>query len=282
MFIITEGIRNLLHSRTTSVFAVIVITISLIIGGWFFIVNVKVQEAVRYLESGMEVELFLEDSLGEDAVNIINTLLTKNPSILSVTYVSKDSAAAIFSKEVGKNISTLFGDYPLPASFRIRLNPAVIYPGAIDSIIIHLKSILGVTDIVEQRAYLLKLAHYRTVIWTLHLIIIIIVFGIAFILLINTTRLSILSRRKLIEILLLVGAREGVIMGPFLVEGFFLGLISGLLSIGFTYGLLWVLNEIVLLYLKVSWYIYLGEIVAGCVIGVFGNFFALRRYIRKL
>jgi len=282
MFIITEGIRNLIRARLTSALVIVVITISLIIGGWFFIITAKVQEATRYLESGLEIELFLDDSLSEDAIKTIQINLEQTPRILSAAFISKDSAAALFSQEVGKNIRTLFGDNPLPASLKVRLRAEGLQHTTIDSITLSLKTIPGVTDVIERKEYLIKLAHYRKTLWILHIITTIVLFSISFSLLINATRLSIYSRRKLIEILKLVGARERFISGPFIVEGCLEGLIAGILTSGITFGLLNLISYTTSLKIDTPHYFYAGILGAGCLIGIGGSCYALSRYLRKL
>ena len=112
---------------------------------------------------------------------------------------------------------------------------------------------------------------------------------IAFVFINNTIRLAILARRKEIAIMRLVGASNGFIRGPFLMEGALHALIGAALAIGCVellrrLALPEVANALVWLPVNVETrtvlIIYLGLLVAGLVIGLLGSALAMRRYLK--
>ena len=105
----------------------------------------------------------------------------------------------------------------------------------------------------------------------------------------NTIRLAILARRKEIAIMRLVGASNGFIRGPFLMEGAMHAIIGSLLAIGsieliHRVALPKVQSALTFLPMDVAGQtyvlIYVGLLVAGLVIGLIGSAFAMRRYLK--
>ena len=105
----------------------------------------------------------------------------------------------------------------------------------------------------------------------------------------NTIRLAIMARRKEIAIMRLVGASNGFIRGPFLMEGALHALIGSLLAVGVLqvlrmYGIPKLQSALSFLSLDVSGntyiMIYIVLVVAGLVIGLLGSAFAMRRYLK--
>ncbi|MEG2746783.1 MAG: FtsX-like permease family protein, partial [Gordonibacter sp.] len=105
----------------------------------------------------------------------------------------------------------------------------------------------------------------------------------------NTIRLAILARRKEIAIMRLVGASNGFIRGPFLMEGALHAIIGSLLAVG----MLELLRNLALpklqsalqflplqLDLNSFLMIYAALILAGLIIGLFGSALAMRRYLK--
>ena len=105
----------------------------------------------------------------------------------------------------------------------------------------------------------------------------------------KTIRLAIMARRKEIAIMRLVGASNGFIRGPFLMEGALHALIGSLLAVGVLqvlrmYGIPKLQSALSFLSLDVSGntyiMIYIVLVVAGLVIGLLGSAFAMRRYLK--
>ena len=282
MFVILEGIRNLARAKLTSFMVILVIGTALLVGGWFFIITLKLRESSDIFESAMEFEAFLQDTLSEESIDLLRSELESNPAVSSVHFISRDSAAAIFFKDTGEDIYTLTGENPLPPSFRIRFAPGVLIPENIDSVLASISSYRGVEDTIAQRELILTLLRYRRIIWITHIGAGIVICIIAFLLISNATKVSILSRKKSIEVMKLVGATNSFIKRPFLIEGLIEGFIGGILSSLLTLGFGVLFHIITKVTIPIPYVLIYYLIAAGSLLGIFGSNFAVRRYLKVL
>lgn len=279
LFIIAEGLRNLSRSKLAGFVVISVIGVALLIGGWFFVVTLELRNSSEYFGSITEVEAFLQDTPSADSVERLRKEIISNPGVVTAYYISKDSAEAIFLQEVGEDVNSLFGENILPPSFRIQLKPELIVPEKIDSVVNSLSRISGIDEVVVQRDMILTLMRYQKIVWIVHIALSIAAGTSSLILLFNVTRLSILGKMKSIELMKLVGATNSFIKGQFLIEGIVTGILGGVLSSLLSMGFLSFIESVAGLSISIpgNYPIYL--IAAGCLLGMLGSNFAVRRYL---
>ena len=255
------------------------IAFSLLNCGLFYVTAIKLKESSDLLESAAEIEAFLEESLPPEQVELLSDALLKSPGVKSLHYISKDSAAVLFSQEIGEDIYRILGENPLPASFRIGIDPEMLNRSSIDTLVALVSGLSGVDEVVAQREFIFDLFQYRTTIWILYSIIGVAFISITTILILNTTKLSIISRKKSIEVMKLVGASNSFIKGPFLVEGFVQGLMGGFLSGAITTALVHTANYLLDLSLSITTGMLLFMVMGGCFLGVSGSYRAVCKHI---
>lgn len=280
MFILIEGLRNLAHAKLASFMVMLAIGTALLTGGWFFIVTIKLHDSSDFFERAAGIEVFVDETLSAEATAKLKSELEGNPGVIAVRYISKDSAAAIFLEEVGEDIRTLTGENPLPPSFRIHLKTGILTPAKIDSVIASFSTYSGIVDIFTQRELILKLMQYRKMILLAHISIGIVIFIVAFLLITNATRLSIMYRKKSIELMKLVGAKNRYIRGPFIIEGFIEGLCGGILSIFISRGFVSAFQLVTGVNISVPENVLYYMIATGCLLGIIGSNIAVRRFIK--
>jgi cell division transport system permease protein len=201
-----------------------------------------------------------------------------------VRFVSKDSALAKARQDL-PDVGDMFSDLtvnPLPASLEILLLPDARTEAALESISKAAEAYPFVEDVVFGRDWTEKLFALRRVAG-----VTVGVLGIAFAvvatLIIGTAlKIAIYARRDEIHIMRLVGARDGFIRLPFLLEGAVAGLIGGVLAALLTYATYRVIFSFlfVLSWIPASW-VAIG-VVAGGVFGVLASGFSLRRHLREV
>ncbi len=237
------------------------------------------------LRQQVEVEVFLED-LDQQTTDEIGARLQQIEFVESMSYISKDSAAAIFMEEFGVGGESLANLRFLPASFRLIISGDVDIQEA-DEMVSEISEWRGVEEVKFNLALLQMLQSRIELTAITGGVIAIMVILAAIALVFNTIRLTIYSKRELIRAMKLVGATNGFIRRPFLVEGIIQGLLagiaaSGLLVLLFSYLIPAYVPQFGILEWPYGRWYYLtgGVVVLALVMGWWGSRWASRKFIR--
>lgn len=177
------------------------------------------------------VEAFLPESLPEDSLKVIRTHLQHTKHIGSVTFVSADSALADFRRHFSGEMLDLVEGNPIPPFFRVTLADDSRDPAAL----IELKNALSREDYFEEVQapveWVEKIAawKFRMVFWPI-CISVLLLFTLSLIIC-NSVRLSLLSRRLLVENMKYAGGSHFFIEFPFVMQGVIQGLVGSGLAV---------------------------------------------------
>jgi len=277
--------------------AITTVAITLFIVGFFLIIIYDVQGVLASVKSQVEVAVYLKDNITGDLKNYLENEIKGWEEVSEVVYISKEGALEKFKTEnAGSEILKEIQGNPLPASFEIRLKS----PEKVDQIALRFVAkdgeyVEGVDEVIYGQNYVQKIFSITAIAGSIAFLIIIILLLAAVVLIFNTIRLSIHSRRKEIEVMKLVGATNWFVRIPFIFEGFFEGFVGSLMSAVLLYFItnyLLIKGEKALadtMHVKdlailgngnIMLYIYAGMLIIGCLLGVLSSAFALKRYIR--
>ena len=285
-YIIKEGFAGLSRARLAAFTSIFSLFIAVFLIGLMVRVGMNAYDLAQVLQQQVEVEVFLEELDGE-STEVIRERLNQFDFVESLTYISKDSAAAIFREEFGLGGESMASLQFLPASFRLTIHPDTAIE-EVDSVVRDLEEWEGV-DEVKFNLALMQMLQSRIEMTalaggTLALLVIL----AAIVLVYNTIRLTIYSKRELIRAMKLVGATNAFIRRPFLFEGFLQGVIAGLFACGLIYALFTWLVPTYLPQLDVlgwpfgEWYYLLGGMMgASILMGWWGSRWAARKFIRR-
>jgi len=277
--------------------AIITVAITLLIVGFFSIIVYDIQGIISSVKSDVELAVYLEDDISDELRTHIENYIVNWEETKKLEYVSKEQALERFKeKNEGSDILKEIQGNPLPASFEISLKD----PEKIDRVALRFydkdgNCIEGVDEVIYGRKYVNTLFSITAIIGTIAFLIIIALLLATVVLIFNTIRLSIYSRRKEIEVMKLVGATNWFVRIPFLFEGFFEGFTGGAVSIILLYFICKFLlirgERVIVDTMRIKelaivgsssfiLYIYLGVILLGGLIGVLSSAIALRRYVK--
>ena len=277
--------------------AITTVAITLFIVGFFLIIIYDVQGVLASVKSQVEVAVYLKDNITGELKTYLEDEIKGWEEVSEVVYVSKDAALEKFKEEnAGSEILKEIQGNPLPASFEIRLKS----PEKVDQIALRFVAkdgayVEGVDEVIYGQNYVQKIFSITAIAGSIAFLIIIILLLAAVVLIFNTIRLSIHSRRKEIEVMKLVGATNWFVRIPFIFEGFFEGFVGSLMSAVLLYFItnyLLIKGETALadtMHIKdlailgsgnIMLYIYAGMVIIGCLLGVLSSAFALKRYVR--
>ena len=259
-----------------SLASVSTVALSLLVLGMFLLIFINTNNLAQYLESQVQITVYMEDSVEAPGLSDMKQTLENLPGVLSVTEVSKQEALSRFKERLGqqeKLLHSLGTDNPFPNSFEVqvdrpdRINETAKFGQEIVEHIFQMTKILRIGGVVL--VILLALA-------TLFIIA-------------NTIRLTVFARRKEVNIMKYVGATDWFIRWPFILEGMTLGFFGALIAnfvINGTYAALLSRIYATLAFLPMVpaypmlTYVDISIILAGTAIGAAGSYISLRKFLK--
>lgn len=235
---------------------------------------------VRHLKSQIEMEVFLKDGIGDKIVQSVRGQLQSFEEIERVNYISKEDALKNFKTEFGEDVVAVLGENPLPASFQLKLKPEFHEHTKVEQLQNSIEAIAGVDDVIYRYDLLQLIVKYLKILVIITFIVGGILFFTSILLISNTIRLSIFSKRESIKIMGLVGATPSFIRRPFVIEGALQGGFGALLAI---IGLL--LGAKIFAFFLPGFRISFGLtnyglLIWGILLGSIGSWVSIRRYLQ--
>lgn len=262
------------------------ISISLVL----FIVGVIVmlyQSTSYYAKQSQEnisMSVILQDSIENKDVDRLTKYLNSTPYVHKVEYISKDSALTEHIQALGDDPSQLIGYNPLNASLEVYLKADYSNVDSIQKIIIpKVSHFNGIEDIIYQEDVLDMLTKNIKRLSILFSFIALILLFISIVLINNTIRISIYSKRFIINTMQLVGARNGFIRKPFVKRAMINSLIASILALILLAGTIYFIQSQLSINV-IQLEIYLPVIVVVFIISFLINYIAtvaaVNRYLR--
>ena len=181
-----------------------------------------------------EIEIFMYDDITDDQLVAIEDAVRSKEGVLSILYKSRDQALEGYKEQWGEDAYLLDGleeDNPLPNSYTVQLKD-VKYA---DIIVDEVRQMEGVEKINYYKEIIDKLMLVANYIRVGGMIVIAALVSVSVFIISNTIKLTVTSRSREIGIMKYVGATNGYIKGPFVIEGILFGLMGALLSIAVVY-----------------------------------------------
>lgn len=286
---------------TTVLGAVVTIFLSLFIIGVFILASAMINNMIGSVEDEVTIQAFLSDSVTEDQIQAYANKVSGWDNVESVTIRTKEEALEQYQSQMSNRnatdaITALDGENPLPASLVIKLDDPQQVEATADKIVAD-SDFAAICDSKDQpssdvnygRETVEKLFSVTNYIRIAAIVLVALLTFVAFVFINNTIRLAITARRREIGIMRLVGASNGFIRGPFLLEGTLEAIIGALLAIAaLVGGLNALLPKLASNMAFLSFSVPTSTVMAtsglllaiGVVIGLFGSAIAMRRYLK--
>ena len=180
-----------------------------------------------------EIEVFLQDDLSSEALDNIEDSVKNNPGVISIMFRSKDQALEIMKADWADESYLLEGleENPLPDSYIIKVNDIVLA----DKLVNNVKALDGIEEVKYYKDVIDKLLIFAGYIQFAGIVIIGILIFVSIFIISNTIKVAVSSRRREINIMKYVGATNGYIRGPFIMEGVLFGILGAIISIAVVY-----------------------------------------------
>jgi cell division transport system permease protein len=232
-----EALLSFRRAPLLSGLAVTTIGFALFVLGLFSLVALNLRQALSGVAERVEVVMYLQRGTPVDVVTVAIGDIQAFPEVEGVTYVTEEQALERARSELVEfqGVFADLTDNPLPASLEIRLAQGYRDAEHVATVADRLTGFRFAEDVRYGGDWVEKLDRLRDIAAAVGFVI-----GIAFaaaaVIIIGTTiRMTVLARNREIHIMRLVGATDGFIRRPFLLDGAIKGVLGGLLAIALDY-----------------------------------------------
>lgn len=228
-YFVKEAVKSMRRNGLMTIASISTVALSLFILGIFTCGVVNLDNLASNLESQVEVSVYLQDNLTTPEIMDVGKKLKAMPGLAKMEFVSKQEALQCFEQRLGDQkdmLQALDGNNPLPNAYVLTFEtPEQVKDTA--ATVTKFKGVDSVhygQDVVEQIFKITQIIRIGGII-----LIVFLACATLFIIS-NTIRLTVFARRKEIAIMKYVGATNGFIRWPFLLEGVILGFIGAAIA----------------------------------------------------
>jgi len=272
-------------------------TLLLTLMGVFIYFMWSANKKSKEIKEQLSLDILFHENVDESVVKMMEKKLKAMSEVVkNADYVSKEDARELMMKHVGNDaFEILDGVNPLPSSIHVNLSASYVNPDSAQ--LFASKITKGNEHIISEVSYnKAQFLEIGTVFKNFEIIMLFVAISlliISILLIYNTIRLAVFSKRFLIRTMQLVGAKSSFIRKPFILKAFFQGFLSGLTSILFLVSLWYTFTNInpniitklsadeQLLKREIIDFVILscGIIFTGILVSVLSTYFALNKFI---
>ncbi len=289
-YLFREGVKSLWKNRTMSIASIAVLISCLLLTGVAGLLTLNLSTNMENIEGNNTISVFLQDDISSIMAVKVGEDLRKIDNISDCTFVPKEDGLVTMMQKLGGD-STLFealqGDEnPLPDSYEISMADLSKYDETISAI----EAVDGVDRISNYRDVAIKLSNLDRLVRYASIALVLVLGVVSLFIISNTVKVTMFSRRMEISIMKSVGATNGFVRIPFIVEGLVIGVLSGAISATILYFAYDKAVEIVygivpfLTFVDIQPYtglLYLAYIVVGMLFGMLGGVISIGRYLKR-
>ncbi|QBH98285.1 cell division protein FtsX [Limnobaculum zhutongyuii] len=283
---------DMLRQPLATFMTVMVIAISLTLPSLCYLVWKNVNYAASQWYPTPQITVYLDKKLNDKAADDISSQIKVLDGVESINYVSRDNALSEFREWSGFGSALdMLSDNPLPALVIVSPKTDFLGSDALVKLRDNIGQIPGVTEVKTDDSWFSRLSALTHLVGNISGTIAILMIVAVFLVIGNSVRLNIFSRRDTISIMKLIGATDGFILRPFLNGGMLLGLFGAALSLIMSQALVWSLDASVAETAKVfgtlfsinglSWDESLLLLVVAAMIGWVAAWLATVRHLRQ-
>ncbi|MBQ6634314.1 MAG: permease-like cell division protein FtsX [Ruminococcus sp.] len=293
-YLVNQGVKGIWKNRMMTFASFCILLVSLLMVGIAVLLEMNLTKIISGIENKSEVVVVIKDGTSQADIDKLEQDLKAAVNINSVSFYSKDAAWKNMMKDMTEEEKDLFDyadDNPLPDTFKVTVKD-IKRMGETTTQIETFANVDSTQSPTELADFLISIRRVLTIVGFAVIMALVIV---SLVIISNTTRASVFSRRKEINIMKYVGATNSFIRIPFFVEGMIVGIVAAvaaLLLTKFSYeGVynvfnndfgLWKVLGVQNLYKFGDLYLYvaLAYIGAGAIIGAIGTSISTGKHLK--
>ena len=231
LYLISEGLKNVWRHKMTTFTAVFSLFLALYFVGLLATVGENTKSILQYLRSKYKIEVFFKQNIDLKLAKEVSDLILEIKGVRSSTVINKDDAVRIFKDQFGEDILGILGYNPLPVSAVVNLKRNSEEVLDATPIVNKIKKMNGVEEVRYQGHLIKKIERTYARVMKIFPWVALVFISVAVLVIYNTVKLSIFSRKDLINSLKLIGATRLFIQMPFIFEGLIDGIIATIVSV---------------------------------------------------
>lgn len=283
-YALREALSAFRRTPLLTALSVIAIAFALFVIGLFGLTAFNIRRAIEKVEEKVEIVAYLTDETTDAQRVGAEGEIRALPQVAGLRYVTKTEALATAMAEMDefKDIAADLENNPLPASFEVRMKPGNRSPELVERVAKRIQAYPFVEDVRYGRDWLNTIYMLRRIAGGVAMVIGGAFALVAAIVIATAVRITVFARREEIGIMRLVGATDGFVQRPFLLEGLASGLMGGLLAAGLTWTTYKLLGSTMFSveWLPGQWIVL--TVLGGTAFGLLSSLIAVRRHLSQV
>ena len=227
-FLLGQGIKNIFTHGFMSFASVAVITACLFIMGCFSLLTLNIDNMIAEMQSQNRVIAYVDENLSEDEARALESKVSGVKNIETCEFVTREEAMTSFESDYDADLFENIDS----SVFRHRYVLSLTDLSLMQETKADLENIKGIADVRAHLDYAEKFVTLRNIVSIVSVILVVTLFVVSLFIMTNTIKLATFTRREEIAIMRMVGATNGFIRLPFVVEGLVLGALGGAIAYG--------------------------------------------------
>ncbi len=289
-YLTAEGFKNIWLHRLMTLASICVLVACMLLMGIAVLLTVNIQNSFSEIKNNNIVMVYFDEKATDDQAKEVQKQIEQIKvkgvkNVKETKFISKKEAADSFRETMGNYDEFFENDEFLPIRVDVYLDNLDLY----DQTVVEIEKFDHVEHVNFSPELTEKLAGIQRIIYIAGGWIIGLLLVTALVIIANTIRITMASRRLEITIMKAVGATNNFIRFPFVVEGVAFGLISALLTTGILYlvydATIKKISEVTFMslipYSSVVWYLFGGFCLIGILAGALGSMISISKYLKK-
>jgi len=288
---IGTALRNMFLNRLMTIASILTVASCVFIVSVFYLLVVNVNSVFGHLQDQIALVAFVDDDVSTSEMTTLFDRIMAIPNVRMASFVDPDDAWELIPFiGSGSPIAESFeDDTPFLRAFSIDVIDLQFH----DDVVLALEGLAsyGIVSVRSEQNLVDTLWNLTRVVQTVSMVAILILGVIAFVIIINTIRITVSSRQAEIGIMKYVGATDWFIRWPFIIEGIFIGLIGATIpaiicAVGYD-SVIYVITNVPMLDFmhfipgdRVLFYVVPFALILGTLIGLFGSVVSIRQYLK--
>ena len=289
-YLISEGFKNTFKNKKSTFACLAIMCATMLIFGIFFIIGKNISSIIEQIEAAQAIEVFIKEDTTEEQIEELGKKINAINGVNSVKYKSPEEALNQM-KEILKDKQYVMDGlgYFLSPSFVVKLTDLNL-SSSVQEKINQLDYVKSITSRDDTTTKLIALGNGINVVTAIVLVLLVL---ISIFIIGNTIKLTVHARRKEISIMKYIGATNGFIRSPFIVEGIIIGTMASMISvllIGASYNA--ISNKIIssslgkvisfnlLSFNDLFSLIIIVYLILGIGVGILGSVMSMRKYLK--